>query len=117
MPEAFTDKFAAAPQTADALSPSGGAGPLRPSAVPPPGGPSTAAVAPRVAADGGGHRIVSSAQLKVTLALFVTALLVVLSLLIFLLVTRIFGELTPSMRAELEWKVRRGAVELAETAD
>ncbi|MDX2020352.1 MAG: PP2C family protein-serine/threonine phosphatase [Deltaproteobacteria bacterium] len=62
-------------------------------------------------------RLLSGLRLKVTLTLFITVLLVALSGLIFLLVSRIFAELTPSMRAELEWKTRRGAKELAQAVD
>lgn len=62
-------------------------------------------------------RLLSGLRLKVTLTLFITVLLVALSLLIFALVKRIFNELTPSMRAELEWKTARGAKELAQAVD
>lgn len=62
-------------------------------------------------------RLLSGLRLKVTLTLFITLLLVALSLLIFGLVKRIFDELTPSMRAELEWKTTRGAKELAQAVD
>ena len=62
-------------------------------------------------------RLLSGLRLKVTLTLFIAVLLVALSGLIFLLVSRIFAELTPSMRAELQWKTRRGAKELAQSVD
>jgi hypothetical protein len=59
----------------------------------------------------------SGLRLKVTLILFVCALLLALSLLIFVLVNRIFGDINPSMRSDLDWKARRGAVELAQSTD
>lgn len=59
----------------------------------------------------------SGLRLKVVLILFVSALLVALSLLIVVLVNRIFGDINPSIRADLEWKARRGSVELAQAAD
>lgn len=62
-------------------------------------------------------RLLSGLRLKVTLTLFITVLLLALSGLIFFLVSRIFAELTPSMRVELEWKTQRGAKELAHAVD
>jgi hypothetical protein len=64
----------------------------------------------------GHRRALSSLRLKVTLMLFISALLIVLSLLVAMLVTRMFRQITPNMAADLEWKARRGATELAEAA-
>jgi hypothetical protein len=68
-----------------------------------------------IAATGGRHAL-SSVRLKVTLMLFISALLIVLSLLVGALVTRIFHQITPTLAADLQWKARRGATELAEAA-
>jgi len=61
-------------------------------------------------------RILSAARLKFTLTVFVVAVVLALSGMIFAGVTRIFDWLTPSIRQDLEHKTRRGAVELAQTA-
>ncbi len=85
---------------------------------PPPEGPGACkAPVPPSQKDPKTVRLLSGLRLKVTLTLFITVLLVALSGLIFGLVSRIFAELTPSMRAELEWKTQRGAKELAQAAD
>jgi hypothetical protein len=70
---------------------------------------------PPVAERGRRHAL-SSVRLKVTLMLFISALLIVLSLLVGALVSRIFHQITPTMASELQWKARRGATELAEAA-
>jgi signal transduction histidine kinase/DNA-binding NarL/FixJ family response regulator len=49
--------------------------------------------------------------------LFVVALLLALSGLIFVLVSRIFDTLTPTLQADLEWKARRGAGELVHATE
>jgi signal transduction histidine kinase/DNA-binding NarL/FixJ family response regulator len=49
--------------------------------------------------------------------LFVVALLLALSGLIFVLVSRIFDTLTPTIQADLEWKARRGAGELVHATE
>jgi signal transduction histidine kinase/DNA-binding NarL/FixJ family response regulator len=49
--------------------------------------------------------------------LFVVALLLALSGLIFVLVSQIFDTLTPTIRADLEWKARRGAGELVHATE
>ncbi len=61
-------------------------------------------------------RVLSTMRLKVTLMLFISALLVVLSLLVGAQVSRIFHQIDPATAAELEWKARRGSTELAEAA-
>jgi hypothetical protein len=81
-------------------------------------GPGAPAPEPSAAVkDAKNTRLLSGLRLKVTLTLFIAFLLLALSGLIFLLVSRIFAELTPSMKAELEWKTRRGAKELAQSVD
>ena len=57
------------------------------------------------------QRLLSSSRLRLAFTLFVVALLLSLSGLIFVLVSSIFDTLTPSIRADLEWKARRGAQE------
>jgi len=49
--------------------------------------------------------------------LFVVALLLAMSGLIFVLVSRIFDTLTPTIQADLEWKARRGAGELVHATE
>jgi signal transduction histidine kinase/DNA-binding NarL/FixJ family response regulator len=58
------------------------------------------------------RRLLSSSRLRLAFTLFVVALLLALSGLIFVLVSRIFDTLTPTLQADLEWKARRGAGEL-----
>jgi len=53
----------------------------------------------------------------VAFTLFVVALLLALSGLIFVLVSRIFDTLTPTISADLEWKARRGAGELVHATE
>jgi signal transduction histidine kinase len=59
----------------------------------------------------------SSARLQATLGGFLVILLFALSGMTFYLVTRIFDRLTPAVYADLQWKVQRGARELAHDAD
>ncbi len=99
---------ASRPSSAERRHPHEAKGTARPSASRPAAGPPATAHV---------HVGFSGLRLKVTLILFVSALLVALSLLIFVLVNRIFGDINPSMRSDLEWKARRGAVELAQSAD
>ncbi len=63
------------------------------------------------------RNVVSSLRIKVAFMVFTAAVLLALSGLIFSLVSRIFEELTPSIAADLEWKARRGATELAHTTE
>jgi signal transduction histidine kinase/CheY-like chemotaxis protein/HPt (histidine-containing phosphotransfer) domain-containing protein len=62
-------------------------------------------------------RVLSPTRLKLAFTLFVVTTLAALSMLTFLMVTRIFDRLTPSTRHDLEWKAQRGALELAQTAE
>jgi signal transduction histidine kinase/CheY-like chemotaxis protein len=59
------------------------------------------------------RRVLSTFRLKLALTSFVLVLLIALSALVFVLVTRIFGTLTPAVHADLGWKAARGAAELA----
>jgi signal transduction histidine kinase/DNA-binding response OmpR family regulator/HPt (histidine-containing phosphotransfer) domain-containing protein len=61
-------------------------------------------------------RVLSTGRLKLTLTAFVVTVLLALSGMIFSGVTRIFDWLTPSIQQDLVRKTRRGAVELAQTA-
>ncbi len=63
------------------------------------------------------RRLLSSSRLRLAFTLFVVALLLALSGLIFVLVSRIFDTLTPTIQADLEWKARRGAGELVHTTE
>ncbi len=62
-------------------------------------------------------RLISSSRLRRALTLFVVALLLALSGLIFVLVSRIFDTLTPTIQADLEWKARRGVAELVHATE
>jgi signal transduction histidine kinase/CheY-like chemotaxis protein len=61
-------------------------------------------------------RVLSATRLKFTLTVFVVTILLALSAMIFVGVSRIFDWLTPSIRADLQHKAQRGVVELAESA-
>jgi signal transduction histidine kinase/CheY-like chemotaxis protein len=61
-------------------------------------------------------RVLSAGRLRITLIVFVVTVLLALSGMIFSGVSRIFDWLTPSIRQDLQLKTRRGAVELAQTA-
>jgi signal transduction histidine kinase/DNA-binding NarL/FixJ family response regulator/HPt (histidine-containing phosphotransfer) domain-containing protein len=63
------------------------------------------------------RRLLSSTRLRVAFTLFVVALILALSGLIFVLVSRIFDTLTPKLQADLEWKARRGASELVHATE
>ena len=72
--------------------------------------------APLLAADER-RRVLSTFRLKLILSSFVLVLLVGLSAMMFVLVTRIFDSLTPAVRADLGWKAERGAAELARATE
>jgi signal transduction histidine kinase/DNA-binding response OmpR family regulator len=59
--------------------------------------------------------VLSTFRISIAFTVFTAAVLAGLTMLIFVLVSHIFGELTPSIRTDLEWKARRGAAELAQT--
>src|SRR4051812_25796001 len=63
------------------------------------------------------RRLLSSSRLRLAFTLFVVALLLSLSGLHFVLVSRIFDTLNPKVQADLEWKARRGAGELVHTTE
>jgi signal transduction histidine kinase/DNA-binding response OmpR family regulator len=63
------------------------------------------------------RRVLSTFRLQVILTTFVVLLLAGLSIMMFALVTRIFGTLTPSIEADLAWKARRGAAELVRSTE
>jgi signal transduction histidine kinase/DNA-binding response OmpR family regulator len=65
----------------------------------------------------GREQLLSGSRIRVAFTLFTAAVLVTLTALIFGLVSHIFGRLTPSIRADLEWKAERGAAELARATD
>jgi two-component system sensor histidine kinase/response regulator len=66
---------------------------------------------------GDSKRLLSSWRIKVAFTVFTVSVLVALSALIFALVSRIFDELTPAARADLEWKALRGSAELSHTTE
>jgi signal transduction histidine kinase/CheY-like chemotaxis protein/HPt (histidine-containing phosphotransfer) domain-containing protein len=61
------------------------------------------------------QRVLSSFRLTIRLMLLVATIVVVMGAMVFVLVDRIFLSLTPSIRHDLEWKARHGALELAGT--
>ncbi len=61
--------------------------------------------------------ITPSSRLKLAFLLFISAIVVALTGLIFALSSSIFDSLEPTLHANLEWKARRGAVELAQSAE
>ncbi|MEZ4222236.1 MAG: ATP-binding protein [Polyangiaceae bacterium] len=61
-------------------------------------------------------RVLSRSRLQAALTIFVCLLVVAQSLLLVVLVGRIFSSLTPAMRADLVWKAEHGAGELANEA-
>src|SRR3954470_1904160 len=63
------------------------------------------------------RRLLSSSRLRLAFTLFVVALLLALSGMIFVLVSRIFDTLTPTIQSDLEWKARRGAGELVHATE
>jgi signal transduction histidine kinase/DNA-binding NarL/FixJ family response regulator len=62
-------------------------------------------------------RIVSTVRLQLAFTLFVVTILTALLGLVFVLVSHIFDQLTPTIRADLQWKAQRGAAELARGAE
>jgi hypothetical protein len=69
-----------------------------------------------VVTEHGHRRALSTVRLKVMLLLFISALVIALSLLVGVFAARIFHQINPATASELEWKARRGATELAEAA-
>jgi signal transduction histidine kinase/DNA-binding NarL/FixJ family response regulator len=63
------------------------------------------------------RRLLSSSRVRMAFTLFVVALLMAMSGMIFVLVSRIFDTLTPTIQADLEWKARRGAAELVHATE
>ncbi|MFT3925871.1 MAG: histidine kinase dimerization/phospho-acceptor domain-containing protein [Myxococcales bacterium] len=63
------------------------------------------------------ERITSGLRLSVALMIMVTVIVGGLTGLVFLLVSRVFDSMTPSVASDLAWKARRGAVELSKTAE
>src|SRR5262245_26184220 len=63
------------------------------------------------------RRVLSTFRLKLILTSFVLVLLIGLSAMMVVLVTRIFDSLTPAVRADLGWKAERGAAELARATE
>jgi signal transduction histidine kinase/CheY-like chemotaxis protein/HPt (histidine-containing phosphotransfer) domain-containing protein len=63
------------------------------------------------------RRVLSTFRLKLILTSFVLLLLIGMSAMTVVLVTRIFDSLTPAARADLGWKAERGAAELARATE
>ncbi len=63
------------------------------------------------------QRLLSMTRLKVAFMGFVGAVIVALCGLVFVLVSQIFGELSPSIEHSLRWKAERGVGELAQSAE
>jgi two-component system, sensor histidine kinase and response regulator len=63
------------------------------------------------------RHVLSGSRIRVAFTGFTMLVLAILTGLIFAVVSHIFGRLTPSIRADLEWKAERGASELSRTTD
>lgn len=61
--------------------------------------------------------IPSGLRIKVAFTVFSVGLIVCVSALVYFLVARIFAELSPSIRTDLEWKALRGSAELAHATE
>ncbi|HEX5099249.1 MAG TPA: response regulator [Polyangiaceae bacterium] len=72
---------------------------------------------PGLADDGVRETLLSGARIRIAFTAFTLLALGLLTALIFAMVAHIFAQLTPSIRADLEWKAAHGANELAQSAD
>jgi hypothetical protein len=63
------------------------------------------------------RRVLSSSRLRVALTTFVVSLVLALAVLTTLLISRIFGQLNPTIRQDLAWKAERAAQDIAGAAD
>jgi signal transduction histidine kinase/DNA-binding response OmpR family regulator len=70
-----------------------------------------------IVSDADRKRIASGVRLTVALMVMVVLIVSSLTMLIFVLVSRIFDSVTPSVAADLAWKAQRGAIELSKTAE
>jgi hypothetical protein len=78
---------------------------------------SSAEPSPELLSDEQRRRVLSSSRLRIALTQFVAALLLALGILTTMLISRIFGQLNPTIRQDLAWKAERGALEIVESAD
>jgi hypothetical protein len=62
------------------------------------------------------ERILSSFRLKLTLTVFLSVVILLMSGMMVVIISRIFASWTPSIEADLQWKTQRGAIELAQSA-
>jgi signal transduction histidine kinase/CheY-like chemotaxis protein/HPt (histidine-containing phosphotransfer) domain-containing protein len=62
------------------------------------------------------RRVMSTSRLQLKLVVMIGLIFIVLGGLVFAIVERIFDELTPSIRHDLEWKARHALVELCNTS-
>jgi len=67
--------------------------------------------------DANDRQLVSGRRIQVAFVIFTGIVVCALTALVFLFVSRIFNELTPSIRADLENKAIRGSAEIALSAD
>ncbi len=63
------------------------------------------------------ERLLSDSRFKLRLMLLVALIVLVLTALLFSLVSRVFATLTPSIEQDLKWKVSSGLLELRQSAD
>jgi signal transduction histidine kinase/DNA-binding response OmpR family regulator len=63
------------------------------------------------------RRVMSSFRLQVKLVVMIGLLFAVLGGMVFVIVERIFAQLTPSIRYDLEWKARHTVIELCHTSE
>jgi two-component system sensor histidine kinase/response regulator len=61
--------------------------------------------------------LLSGSRIRIAFTVFTMLVIGLMSALIFVMVAHIFSRLTPSIRADLEWKAKHGASELAHVTD
>ncbi len=72
---------------------------------------------PDAALESAKPELTSRFRIRAAFTLFTVAVVAALTILMFVLVSHIFSRLNPAIEADLEWKARRGAVELAALSD
>jgi signal transduction histidine kinase/CheY-like chemotaxis protein/HPt (histidine-containing phosphotransfer) domain-containing protein len=72
---------------------------------------------PGIADEGAHGTLLSGSRIRVAFTAFTLLVIGLLTALIFAMVAHIFARLTPSIRADLEWKATHGANELAHSTD
>ncbi len=83
----------------------------------PPAAPEAAAVAAALGTESSRRHLLSGSRIRVAFTAFTMLVLAILTAMIFGMVSHIFSRLTPSIRADLEWKAERAARELSHSTD